>query len=72
MLCVLLLENGLDYKSNDDLDNMINALDYQREVRFKTNHIIPDWAWTAIVGPVVLLLFRFIGNLIAIVLKMIL
>lgn len=58
MLCVFLLENGLDYKSNDDIDNLINASDYQREIRIKTEQFIPNWMWSAIIGPIILFALR--------------
>lgn len=58
MLCVFLLKNGLDYKSNDDIDNLINASDYQREIRIKTEQFIPNWMWSAIIGPIILFALR--------------
>lgn len=58
MLCVLLLENGLDYKSNTDIDNLINSTEYQGEARLKTEQFIPNWMWTAIIGPIILFVLK--------------
>ena len=58
LLCILLIEQNLDYQCKEDIDNLIYAAENQRKGRFRIEQLIPDWIWTAIIGPTIVSLLK--------------